>query len=66
MQQCFNHDRFTIVDEGPGVSGRRVIKVQVARGTRSKTPSFTAVKGPSERWYVLDGDIVAMQEFCRS
>jgi hypothetical protein len=66
MQTCFNHDRFTILEEGPGVAGRRVLRVQIARGTKTKTPSFTTVKGPSDRWYVLDGDILAVQEFCRS
>lgn len=66
MQQCFSHDRYTIMDESPGISGKRVVKVQIARGTKTKTPTFTTVKGPSDRWYVLDGDIVAVQEFCRS
>jgi hypothetical protein len=66
MQGCYAHDTFRVVDEVPGTGGKRVVKVAISRGNRTKTPSFTTVKGPSDRWYVEDADIGAMREFCRS
>lgn len=66
MQQCFAHDRFRVVDEQPGEGGSRVIRVEVTRGRTTKTPQFVTIKGPSERWYVLDADIAAMRDLCRS
>jgi hypothetical protein len=66
MQGCYAHDRFRILDESPSTEGRRLVRVQITRGNRTKTPNFTTVKGPSDRWYVLDADFNAMREFCRS
>ena len=65
MQQCFAHDRFRVVDELPGEGGTRVVRVEVTRGRVTKTPQFQTIKGPGERWYVLDADIAAMRELCR-
>ncbi|MBV6521618.1 MAG: hypothetical protein MNPFHGCM_01761 [Gemmatimonadaceae bacterium] len=65
MTGCYAHDRFRILGESPGTSGRRMVRVEIVRGTRTKTPNFTTVKGPSERWYVLDADFDAMRDFCK-
>ncbi|HEV8364012.1 MAG TPA: hypothetical protein VGQ52_10890 [Gemmatimonadaceae bacterium] len=66
MQQCFSHDRYRVVDELPGEGGTRVVRVEVTRGRLTKTPQFVTIKGPSERWYVLDADIAAMRDLCRT
>jgi hypothetical protein len=66
IQTCYAHDRFSIVEEAPGPSGHRFVKVSITRGRRSKTPNFELVKGPSDRWFVLDADFDAMQEMCRN
>ena len=66
MQQCFAHDSYRVVDELPGEGGTRVIRVEVTRGRVTKTPQFVTIKGPSERWYVLDADIAAMRDLCRT
>ncbi|MCC6318616.1 MAG: hypothetical protein IT361_13120 [Gemmatimonadaceae bacterium] len=65
IQTCYAHDRFAVMDESPGPMGHRYVKVNVSRGRRTKTPNFELVKGPSDRWYVLDADFDAMQEMCR-
>lgn len=65
MQQCFAHDRYRVVDELPGEGGSRMLRVEITRGTTMRTPQFVTIKGPSERWYVLDADIAAMRDLCR-
>ncbi len=65
MQQCFAHDRYRVVDELPGEGGSRMLRVEITRGTVTRTPQFVTVKGPSERWYVMDADIAAMRDLCR-
>lgn len=65
LQQCYDHDRFQILDESIGSDGGRVVRVQVTRGNRTKTPNFKLVRGPSARWYVLDTDYETVQsDFC--
>jgi hypothetical protein len=67
LQQCYDHDRFQILDESLGSDGSRRVRVQVTRGTRTKTPNFKLVLGPSSRWYVEDVDYEAVQaDFCRT
>lgn len=65
IQTCYAHDRFAVMDESPGTMGHRLVKVTISRGRRSKTPTFEMVKGPSDRWYVMDADFDAMQDMCR-
>lgn len=65
MQQCFAHDRYRILDELPGEGGSRMLRVEITRGNLVRTPQFSTIKGPSERWYVLDADIAAMRDLCR-
>ena len=65
LQQCYDHDRFQILDELMGSDGGRVVRIQVTRGNRTKTPSFKMILGPSSRWYVLDADYETVQaDFC--
>ncbi len=65
MQQCFAHDRYRVLDELPGEGGSRMLRVEITRGSTLRTPQFVTIKGPSERWYVLDADIAAMRDLCR-
>lgn len=66
MQGCYDSDRHRIVDELPGESGKRVLRVELTKGAVTKTPRFTTVKGPSDRWYVEDADFAAVTALCRS
>ena len=64
MQGCYNVDKHRIVDEQPGDAGKRVLRVELTKGAVTKTPRFTTVKGPSDRWYVEDADFATITAFC--
>lgn len=67
FQQCYNHDRAQILDEQTISATNREIRVQLTRGDITKIPRFKVVRGPSNRWYVLDTDFEAVQgDFCRT
>ena len=65
MQGCYDADKFTIGDEQPGDNGKRIMKVDLTKGPVTKSPRFTTVKGPSDRWYVEDADFGAVTALCR-
>ncbi|MGQ0540192.1 MAG: hypothetical protein ACT4R6_14720 [Gemmatimonadaceae bacterium] len=65
MQQCYAHDRYRVLDELPGEGGSRMVRVEITRGRATRTPQFVTIKGPSERWYVMDADIAAMRDLCK-
>lgn len=65
FQQCYDHDRFQILDETVVSDVVRNVRVQVTRGNRTKVPQFKIVRGPSNRWYVEDLDFASVQaDFC--
>jgi hypothetical protein len=66
IQGCYTHDRFQIIEETPAPDGKRFVKVSITRARRTKTPNFSLVKGPSDRWYVLDADFATMRDMCRT
>ena len=66
MQGCYDHDRYQIVEDSPAPNGARYVRVSITRGSKTKTPNFLTVKGPSDRWYVSDADFASMRELCRS
>jgi hypothetical protein len=67
LQQCYDHDRAQILDDRAGsVANERLVRVQVTRANRTRTPEFKVVRGPSNRWYVADTDYEAVAaDFCR-
>lgn len=65
MQGCYDHDRYRILEEGPAPDGERFVKVEITRARKTAVPTFSLVKGPSDRWYVRDAGIAAMKEFCK-
>jgi len=69
MQGCYDHDRYQILDEAGGTSGRRIVRVSLVRGSRTKTTNFTVVRGPGKpgRYFVSvqDADFNSMlKDFC--
>jgi hypothetical protein len=61
---------FRITSNTVGDEGRRHIRGQMQRGTRSIEVSFITIRGPDSRWYVedvpLQGDLPQrLQAFCR-
>jgi hypothetical protein len=66
LQQCYDHDRAQVLDERFGTDRERIVRIQITRANRTKTPEFKVVRGPSNRWYVADTDFPTVQgEFCR-
>jgi hypothetical protein len=65
MQGCYDAEKHRIIDEQPGDNGKRVFRVELTKGVVTKTPRFTTVKGPSDRWYVEDADFQAVTALCR-
>ena len=65
FQSCYENDKYRIVDDVPGSDGRRVLRVELTKGPVTRTPRFTVVKGPSERWYVEDADFSAVTALCK-
>jgi hypothetical protein len=65
MQGCYDGDKHRILDEQPGDNGKRILRVELTKGAVTKTPRFTTVKGPSDRWYVEDADFSAVTSLCK-
>ena len=65
MLGCYDGERHRILDEIPADNGKRILRVELTKGGVSKTPRFTTVKGPSERWYVEDADFAAVTALCK-
>ena len=65
FQSCYENDKYRIIDEVPGSEGRRVLRVELTKGNLTRTPRFTTIKGPSERWYVEDADFSAVTALCK-
>jgi hypothetical protein len=65
MAGCYDAEKHRILDEQPGEGGKRVLRVEMTKAGVTKTPRFTTVKGPSDRWYVEDADFAAITHFCK-
>jgi hypothetical protein len=65
MAGCYDGDKHRIIDELPGDNGKRMLRVELTKGAVTKTPRFTTVKGPSDRWYVEDADFAAVTALCK-
>jgi hypothetical protein len=67
LQPCYMHDRAQILDDRIGTSmTEHLVRIQLTRGTRTKTLEFKVVRGPSNRWYVEDAAYDSVQaDFCR-
>jgi hypothetical protein len=66
MQGCYDVDKHRILDELPANNGKRILRVELTKGNVTKTPRFTTVKGPSDRWFVEDADFAAVTALCRA
>lgn len=64
MLKCLRHDRYDVVGDAPGAGGARVLAVAIAYKDVSQSTNFTAVRGPSNRWYVEKFDLEPLQKIC--
>ena len=65
LQGCYDAEKHRVLDEQPGDNGKRIFRVELTKGAVTKTPRFTTVKGPSDRWYVEDADFAAVTALCK-
>jgi hypothetical protein len=67
LMQCYlNHDAAEILGETAVPKNGRAFTVELRQKSLTRRTTFTTVKGPSERWYVLEADISPLSEFCRN
>jgi hypothetical protein len=64
LQCYFNYDTFRVLNESPTSEVRRMVRVELQRGGRTRTPVIYTVMGPGGRWYVENLDIAAVRDFC--
>jgi hypothetical protein len=65
IMQCYvTHDTFNILSDAPGQDGTRVLAVMLRSGQVARQTTFTAVQGPSDRWYVRDLKLEPLKDLC--
>jgi hypothetical protein len=64
LQCYFNYDTFRVTGESPTSETRRVVRVELQRDGKTRTPVIYTVLGPGGRWYVENLDIAAVKDFC--
>ncbi len=48
----------------PGTDGRRILRIEMTRGSRTVPVTFTTIRGPGDRWFVEDIEVLRLQELC--
>ena len=64
LQCYFNYDTFRVTGESPTSETRRMVRVELQRDGKTRTPVVYTVMGPGGRWYVENLDIAAVKDFC--
>jgi len=64
LQCYFNYDTFRVLNESPTSEMRRMVRVELQRDGKTRTPTIYTVLGPNGRWYVENLDIAAVKDFC--
>jgi hypothetical protein len=64
LQCYFNYDTFRVTGESPTSETRRIVRVELQRDGKTRTPIVYTVMGPGGRWYVENLDIAAVKDFC--
>jgi hypothetical protein len=62
---CYlKHDRYEIAGDAPNPGGTRAVVVNLTLGPLTRSANFQVAQGPGSRWYVMDVDLKALQDFC--
>lgn len=64
LQCYFDSDKFRILSESPTSETRHMVRVELERQGRIRTPVVYTVLGPGGRWFVENLDIAAVKDFC--
>ena len=65
IMACYlKHDRYEIIGDAPNPGGTRAVVVNMTLGPLTRSANFQVAQGPGSRWYVMDVDLKALQDFC--
>jgi hypothetical protein len=64
MQCNINHDSYKILGDLPVDATKRSIRVELRRGQMTATTSMVAAKGPKDRWFIENTDLIPLRGFC--
>jgi hypothetical protein len=61
------HDKAVVGDPSRSEKGRFVMQVAMTQGLRTADVKFTVAKGPGDRWFVSDFELIPLQNmgFCK-
>lgn len=62
----FGAEKSAIGGEATGQDGSRTFTVTLTKGSLTRQTDFTAVRGPADRWYVQNADILKVRDFCKT
>lgn len=62
--KCLRHDQYTVLSDGSAPAGKRLMNVQLKRGTLTRATNFTLVASPQGRWYVERLDLEPLNDIC--
>lgn len=63
----FKHDSARVLDQvASGTPNRPSFRVELKRGSITRTPTFTVARGPRGRWFVADADVTAVSDLCNA
>ena len=66
MMCYFKADDHEILSERAGQRNERALAVRLTKNREAKETVFATVRGPGERWYVVNADVTPVKEFCQN
>jgi hypothetical protein len=67
IMQCYLlHDQSRVVRDNAASEDRRDFVVELTKGPLVRTTTFSAVKGPRDRWYIENVDLDPVKDLCRA
>lgn len=65
IMQCYlGHDKFAILRDAPSSDDTHTLLVSLSKGSLTRQTTFTTVRGPGNRWYVLDAQLEPVRDLC--
>lgn len=66
MQCYFSHERFRIISDTPTSGTQHLFRVELSKGSLTRTTNFTVTRGPSNRWYVENAETNPVKDLCQN
>jgi hypothetical protein len=65
IMMCYlSHDKFAIASDVATKGSQHDVQVQLNKGTMTRDTRMVVVRGPSERWYVMDVNLEPLRDLC--